>query len=90
MIKIKRYAAALCLDALAIPAAAQAPWVMIRFPQDKTKGWWDDAWWQRGQMAVPANHEAATLKTAYRSGDAAHRRFPRRAPGRAMIQAIAR
>lgn len=69
MIKIKRYAAALCLALLAAPAASQAPWATIQFPQDKAKWWWDDAWWERGRMPVPANHEVATRAASYRSGD---------------------
>ena len=69
MIRIKRCAAALCLAVLAAPAASQAPWATIRFPQDNAKAWWDDAWWERGQMPVPANHEVATRAASYRSGE---------------------
>jgi len=69
MIKIKGCAAALCLAVLAAPAAAQAPWVSTQYPQDASKWWWDDAWWERGRMPAPANHEVATREAAYRSGD---------------------
>lgn len=69
MIRIKRTAAALCLAALAAPAAAQAPWGTIQFPQDREKWWWDGAWWERGTMPVAANHEVATRKAAYRNGE---------------------
>jgi carboxymethylenebutenolidase len=69
MIKIKRCLAGLCLALLAAPAAAQAPWVSTRYPQDTDKGWWDDAWWERGRMPVPANHEVATRAASYRSGE---------------------
>lgn len=69
MIELKRHAAALCLAALAGPAAAQAPWAAVEFPQDRTKWWWDDGWWERGTMPVPANHPVGTRKAAYRSGD---------------------
>lgn len=63
-------AAALCLAlAAAVPAAAQQPWVATRFPQDETRWWWDADWWQRGAMPVPANHEVATRKAAYRNGE---------------------
>ena len=69
MIRIKRCAAALCLAALAAPAAAQAPWAAIQFPQDKVKWWWDDAWWERGALPTPASHDVGTRKSAYRNGD---------------------
>lgn len=69
MIRIKRCVAALCLALLAAPAASQAPWATIQFPQDKAKLWWDDAWWERGRMPVPANHEVATRAASYRGGE---------------------
>ena len=34
MIRIKHRLAAFCLAALALPAAAQAPWVSVEYPQD--------------------------------------------------------
>lgn len=61
--------AALCLALVAQPAAAQAPWVSTEYPQDTTKWWWDDAWWERGRMPVPGNYEVATRAASYRSGD---------------------
>lgn len=69
MIEIKRYAAALCLALLAAPAAAQAPWATIQFPQDKDKWWWDRAWWERGALPAPAHHEVGTRAASYRNGD---------------------
>lgn len=66
---MKTSALALCLATVALTAAAQAPWTSTRFPQDKTQWWWDDAWWERGRMPVPANHEVATRTASYRSGD---------------------
>jgi carboxymethylenebutenolidase len=69
MIRIKRCAATLCLALFAAPAAAQALWTTTEFPQDKAKAWWDDAWWERGQIPVPANHEVATRAASYRSGE---------------------
>lgn len=68
MTGIKRGAAALCLALLAMQAAAQAPWATIQFPQDKAKWWWDGAWWERGAMPLPANHEVGTRAASYRSG----------------------
>jgi carboxymethylenebutenolidase len=61
--------AALSLALIALPAAAQQPWTSTRYPQDEAKWWWDADWWQRGALPVPANHEVATRKTAYRNGD---------------------
>jgi carboxymethylenebutenolidase len=64
-----KYAAVALLAILPLSAAAQAPWTSTQYPQDKDKAWWDDAWWERGQMPLPANHEVATRTAAYRSGD---------------------
>lgn len=69
MIEIKRWIAAVTVAALTAPAAAQAPWATIQFPQDKDKWWWDDAWWERGAMPVPANHAVETRKASYRNGE---------------------
>ncbi|HEY5719904.1 MAG TPA: dienelactone hydrolase family protein, partial [Gammaproteobacteria bacterium] len=69
MTRIKRCAAVLSAALLAAPAAAQAPWTISQFPQDKTRWWWDDAWWERGRMPAPANHEVGTRRTSYTSGD---------------------
>ncbi|MEX2199137.1 MAG: dienelactone hydrolase family protein [Burkholderiales bacterium] len=57
------------LTILPLSTAAQPPWTSTQYPQDKDKAWWDDAWWERGRMPVPANHEVATREAAYRSGD---------------------
>ena len=69
MIGIKRTAAALCLAVLAAQAAAQAPWVSTQYPQDASKWWWDDAWWERGRMPGAANYDVASRDASYRSGD---------------------
>lgn len=31
--------------------------------------WWDDAWWEQGQLPAPANHRVETRWISYRSGD---------------------
>lgn len=31
--------------------------------------WWDDAWWEQGQLPTPANHRVETRWISYRSGD---------------------
>lgn len=42
---------------LLVPShASNRPWVSETLPQDVEKTWWDDAWWQQGQMVTPANH----------------------------------
>jgi carboxymethylenebutenolidase len=69
MIRIKGCAAALCLALAAAPAAAQAPWVSTQYPQDASKWWWDDAWWERGRMPGAANYDVASRDASYRSGD---------------------
>jgi carboxymethylenebutenolidase len=33
--------------------------------------WWDDAWWEQGQLPVPANHPVETRWISYQSGDTA-------------------
>ena len=70
MIRIKGWAAGLCLALAAAPAAAQAPWTTTRYPQDVSKWWWDDGWWERGKIPGATNHEVATRTASYRSGDA--------------------
>jgi len=64
-----KYIAVALLAIVPLSAAAQAPWTNTQYPQDKDKAWWDDAWWERGQIPLPANHEVATRAAAYRSGD---------------------
>jgi carboxymethylenebutenolidase len=31
--------------------------------------WWDSAWWERGELAVPENHKVAVTRDSYDSGD---------------------
>ena len=69
MIRIKSCVAALCLALAAAPAAAQAPWTVTRYPQDVSKWWWDDGWWEHGRIPAAANHEVASRAASYRSGD---------------------
>jgi carboxymethylenebutenolidase len=61
---------ACCLFLLAgHAAAAHEPWATERFPQDQDKAWWDDEWWQRGQMPVPANHAVRSRTASFRNAD---------------------
>jgi len=65
-----RHRLLLCLIALcACPAVAQAPWTSTQYPQDTTKWWWDDGWWEHGRLPGATNHEVVTRKAAYPSGD---------------------
>jgi hypothetical protein len=49
--------------------AVHEPWITETFPQDLEKWWWDDAWWQEGQLDTPGNHAVTVEETSYRSGD---------------------
>lgn len=61
--------AALVLLAASTAALAQpAPWTATRFPQDADKWWWDEAWWQRGEMPEPANHAVSVRAASFRNG----------------------
>ena len=31
--------------------------------------WWDQDWWEMGELTVPANHEVKVIKTSYANGD---------------------
>lgn len=31
--------------------------------------WWDDNWWEKGELTVPANHNIKVVKTSYSNGD---------------------
>lgn len=65
-----RLAIIVCLAALAAPAlATHEPWSTTRFPQDEERWWQDEAWWRRGRMPVPENHEVASREASYKSGD---------------------
>jgi carboxymethylenebutenolidase len=65
-----RLAAALLAAALAAPAAAtHEPWVTERFPQDDEKWWWDEGWWQRGEMPAPASHPVRSRLASFRNGE---------------------
>ena len=59
----------MCLALATSQVAAQAPWTTTQYPQDATKWWWDDAWWERGRMPALENHEVATRKAAFASGE---------------------
>ena len=45
------------------------PWIDIEYPQDKEKRWWDDAWWNEGQLPTPKNYTVSTQNITYMDGD---------------------
>ena len=49
--------------------AVHEPWVTETYPQDVDKWWWDDAWWQEGQLDRPENHPVTAEQISYPSGD---------------------
>lgn len=63
------------LPALALLLLASAshamhePWVTETYPQDVEKWWWDDAWWDEGQLETPANHAVRVEQVSYPSDD---------------------
>lgn len=44
-------------------------WVKVEYPQDKEKKWWNDDWWERGQLRVPQNHEVVSREVTIEVGD---------------------
>lgn len=48
--------------------AAHEPWHTTVFPQDRHKQWWDDAWWDRGELPAPQNHRVRERNASYRNG----------------------
>jgi carboxymethylenebutenolidase len=65
-----RIAFVLILAAAAAAAGAtHEPWSTTRFPQDEDKQWWDESWWQRGTLPVPANHAVRARTASYRNGE---------------------
>ena len=52
--------------------AMHEPWVTIEYPQDKADKkqlWWDDAWWERGQIKAPDNYTVVQQEVSFQSGD---------------------
>ena len=45
------------------------PWIDINYPQDKHKLWWNDDWWNDGQLETPQNHEIAISELFYQDDD---------------------
>ncbi len=54
----------------AMPAwSMHESWVKTEYPQDKEKKWWNDDWWEKGQLPTPVNHEVEITETVYKNGD---------------------
>lgn len=51
---------------LATDAAAQVDYPQPAFPQSQ---WWNDDWFERGQLTVPQNYPVRVEEVAYQSGD---------------------
>lgn len=69
---MKRIATALC--ALLLPctiAVADEPvgYQPMTNPVDPKAWWWDDAWWEQGQIPAPSNHKVETRWIEYPNGD---------------------
>lgn len=58
-----------CLFFVQLAYATHEPWTTTQFPQDKDKEWWDDAWWENGQLPVPQNFEVEMTELPYANGD---------------------
>lgn len=50
--------------------ASHEPWSTTVYPQDVDKLWWDDAWWEEGELDVPQNYEVVMEEVSYPSDDA--------------------
>ena len=55
---------------ISIPVNAQhEPWVKTEFPQDKEKTWWDNSWWEEGQLDAPKSYKVKMEQVTYKNGD---------------------
>jgi carboxymethylenebutenolidase len=48
--------------------AVHEPWNTTLYPQDVDKKWWDENWWQEGQLPIPQNHLVEVKQANYQSG----------------------
>jgi carboxymethylenebutenolidase len=58
----------LCLVATAADAATPG-YTPMENPVGRDSWWWDDAWWDEGQIPVPTNHRVETTWIEYDNGD---------------------
>jgi carboxymethylenebutenolidase len=65
---LRRPIALLFLTA-ALCAQAVAEYVPMTNPSGTSAWWWDEAWWDEGQIGVPTNSPVRAEWTAYESGD---------------------
>jgi len=54
---------------LAPALAAPTGYQPMENPVGPKSWWWDDAWWEQGQIPVPTNHKVETRWIEYRNGD---------------------
>ena len=65
-----RFATILVACLAAAQAFAASPgYAPMENPVGPGSWWWDEAWWERGEMPVPANHALETRWIEYDSGD---------------------
>lgn len=41
------------------------PWIEVNYPQDRDKLWWNDAWWNEGQLPTSKNYQVSTKEITY-------------------------
>jgi len=58
-----------CMFVNQVVNADNRPWVKTDYPQDQQKLWWDEDWWQQGQLDNPVSYEVKMEKISYQSGD---------------------
>jgi len=58
------------LFSIQITLASHEPWTKTEYPQDKDKLWWDDDWWEQGQLDKPVSYKVKMEKITYTNGDA--------------------
>lgn len=42
-------------------------WTKTSYPQNTNKHWWDDNWWEQGQLKTPRNYQVSTQEITYQS-----------------------
>lgn len=61
--------AAACFSVLFPAVAYHESWVKHEYPQDAEKWWWDDNWWDQGQINIPRNYAVEKKRVSFKSGD---------------------
>lgn len=64
--------ALLPLAAVLLSTGVQAhhePWTTTTYPQDESKFWWDDSWWNEGKLPTPGNLEVRLEEKSFEAND---------------------